>query len=332
MDALLGEDRTLGNRLSLTVLTPVGMPHSLPLAAADTREIGRLQGQLWEQLDLPRHTGNDLLLNLCNTAPIAARNMLATIYDASVYAVPEAYSLPFRTWYRALIPAIGRRSRRIVTPSQFSRLELQRHARIASDNITVIPGSGEHIIASPADERIVQRLGLRPRGYVLAVSSYSKHKNVAGVAKAAKLFSRRDFEVVLAGGGNPRVFSGGATARDSHVRSAGYVSDAELRALYQNAACFVYPSFYEGFGLPPLEAMTCGCPVVVSRAASLPEVCGEAAMYCDPSDPADIARAMGEVVRDPSLQEDLRRRSIERARSFSWKAAARSMLNLILNL
>jgi glycosyltransferase involved in cell wall biosynthesis len=112
----------------------------------------------------------------------------------------------------------------------------------------------------------------------------------------------------------------------------GYVSDTELRALYENAACFVYPSFYEGFGLPPLEAMTCGCPVVVSRAASLPEVCGDAAVYCDPGDPADIARGIDQVLANSAVQEDLRRRSLERARSFSWKRAARAMLQQIEDL
>jgi glycosyltransferase involved in cell wall biosynthesis len=112
----------------------------------------------------------------------------------------------------------------------------------------------------------------------------------------------------------------------------GYVSDAELRALYENAACFVYPSFYEGFGLPPLEAMTCGCPVVVSRAASLPEVCGDAAVYCDPCDPADIARAMERVLGNPAAQEDLRRRSLERARTFSWKQTACAVLGHLEDL
>jgi glycosyltransferase involved in cell wall biosynthesis len=314
---------------AFTVLTPPGTPRSLPLRAMEVREIGRFRGHLWEQVELPGHTGHDLLLNLCNTAPLTARKMIATILDASVYAVPKAYSLPFRTWYRTLIPVVARRSRRVVTISEFSRRELQRFAGIASDSITVIPASGEHILAVSADESVLARLQLRSRAYVLAVSSHSTHKNVAGVTQAADLITAEKFELVLAGGGNPRVFSSSPTPGTGRLRRTGYVNDAELRALYEHAACFVYPSFYEGFGLPPLEAMSCGCPVVVSRAASLPEVCGEAAVYCDPHDPADIARAISRVVTDPALQDDLRHRGSERAAHFSWRRAGRAMLDIV---
>jgi len=331
MDALLLEDRALGERLSLTVVTPAGTAPSLALRALKTREVGRFRGQLWEQLDLPRYAGSDRIVNLCNTAPLAGRDMIATIYDASVYAVPDAYSLPFRTWYRTLLPRVGRRARRVVTTSQFSRQELERYAHIESGRISVIPGSGEHVLAVPADPQVLERLELNSRKYALAVSSFSPHKNLAGVAQAATLLAGRGFDVVLAGDGNPRIFSNTATGSNGHLRIAGYVSDGELRALYENAACFVYPSFYEGFGLPPLEAMTCGCPVVVSHAASLPEVCGDAGLYCDPSNPADIARAINRVMRDSSLQDELRCRSTERARTFSWKRSARSLLDLVLD-
>jgi glycosyltransferase involved in cell wall biosynthesis len=128
---------------------------------------------------------------------------------------------------------------------------------------------------------------------------------------------------------NPEVFSSRSVPEHTHLRFAGYVTDAELRALYEQAACLVYPSFYEGFGLPPLEAMCCCCPVVAARAASLPEVCGDAAMYCDPADASDIARVVQRVVSDSAMQEDLRQRGAERARRFSWSGAATSMLNLL---
>lgn len=332
MDAVLLEQSAPQKRLDLTVLTPSGTPHSLRLGTIRVRESGRLQGHWWEQLELARWAGSHLLLNLCNTAPLTGQNMITIIYDASVFAVPEAYSRTFRLWYRVMMPAVGRRSRQVITASQFSRNELARYARIAPHRIAVIPGSGEHILASPPDESVLPRLDLRPRRYILAVNSHSLHKNVAGFALAAKLLDRADYDVVLAGGANTRVFRGSSSLPESRLRLTGYVSDAELRALYESAACFVYPSFYEGFGLPPLEAMACGCPVVVSRAASLPEVCGDAAVYCDPHDPVDIARAIDQVLADPAAQEDLRARSLERAGSFSWRRAARAMLGHIEEL
>jgi glycosyltransferase involved in cell wall biosynthesis len=217
----------------------------------------------------------------------------------------------------------------VVTTSQFSRRELERYARIPYDAITVIPGSGEHILGLPPDETVIRRLGLRPREFILGVNSHSIHKNVLGFARAVNLMQREDYDVVLAGGANTRIFQDGAKLPASRLRATGYLTDPELRALYQSAACFVYPSLYEGFGLPPLEAMACGCPVVVSRAASLPEVCGDAAVYCDSHDPSDIARAIDRVLADATLQEDLRRCSKERASRFSWKAAARTMLDIV---
>jgi glycosyltransferase involved in cell wall biosynthesis len=329
MDAILREDTALQERLNFTVLTPSGTLHPRDLRVIRVRDSGRFHGHVWEQLELARRAGGDLLLNLCNTAPIAGQNMITTIYDASVFAVPEAYSRTFATWYRILIPAIGRRSRRVITASQFSRNELQQHARIAPHMVAVISGSGDHILGVPPNEGIIRRLGLQPRRYILGVNSHSRHKNVAGFARAATLLDRAEYDIVLAGGVDKRIFRESTNLPESRLRMTGYVTDGELRALYENAACFVYPSFYEGFGLPPLEAMNCGCPVVVSRAASLPEVCGDAALYCDPGDPGDIARAIDQLLADAAVQDDFRRRSLERARSFSWKGAARAMLQHI---
>lgn len=329
MDALTTSTPAIRARFSISVLTPRKISSSLRFSSISIREVGSLHGQLWEQLELARHAAGALLLNLCNTAPLASRNMVATIHDASVYAVPRAYSRLFRTWYRFMLPRLGRRARQIVTDSDFSRRELERYTGISSAKVKVIQGSGEHILAQPADPRIIERMSLRPRGYVVAVGSHSVHKNLAGVAEVAKQLGTLGVDTLIAGGTNTDVFGSRSLTDHTHLRFAGYVSDAELRALYEHAACLLYPSFYEGFGLPPLEAMSCCCPVVAARAASLPEVCGEAAVYCDPADPSDIARAVQLVVGDSAMQEDLRRRGAARARQFTWSGAATSMFNLL---
>jgi glycosyltransferase involved in cell wall biosynthesis len=329
MDALLTSSPAVRARFSFSVLAPPGTALSLSLATIPTRHVGSLRGQLWEQLELPRHAAEAMLLNLCNTAPLTSGDMVATIHDASVYAVPEAYSRLFRTWYRFMLPRLGKRARQIVTVSEFSKRELERYTRVSTAGVTIISGGGEHILAQPADPRIVERMSLRPRGYVVAVGSRSPHKNLAGVAEAARQLGRQGIDTVIAGCTNTEVFSSATVPEHTHLHFAGYVTDAELRALYEQAACLVYPSFYEGFGLPPLEAMNCCCPVVAARAASLPEVCGDAAVYCDPADPSDIARTVQRVVSDLAMQDDMRRRGAERARRFSWSGAATSMLNLI---
>jgi glycosyltransferase involved in cell wall biosynthesis len=113
--------------------------------------------------------------------------------------------------------------------------------------------------------------------------------------------------------------------QSEHVTHLGYVTDGELRALYENALCFVYPSMYEGFGLPPVEAMTCGCPVIVAKAASLPEICGDAALYCDPMDPRDIARAIRLLAGNSSLRDELRAKGRVRAAGLTWKACAQEV-------
>jgi glycosyltransferase involved in cell wall biosynthesis len=128
-------------------------------------------------------------------------------------------------------------------------------------------------------------------------------------------------KVVAAGGSQDRVFAG-VDLTGTSVVLAGYVTDGELRALYEGAQCFVFPSYYEGFGLPPLEAMHCGCPAVVSRRASLPEVCGNAVAYCDPEDPADIARQLRRVLTSAALRGELRQAGLAHTKMFRWANAA----------
>jgi glycosyltransferase involved in cell wall biosynthesis len=292
-------------------------------------QVGRLGGHPWEQLELPWHARKGLLLSLANTGPLLKQRQIVTMHDASVFAFSEAYSAAFGWWYRFLLPALGSRVRRVVTDSEFSKSELVRYAHIPPDRIRVIPLSGEHIRDVEPDQGILARLGLGSRAYLLAVGSRSPHKNFRTVAQAVERLCARDFDVVVAGGRNEHVFGSTAAQLDPGLTHTGYVSDAELRALYEGAACFVYPSLYEGFGLPLLEAMTCGCPVIASRAASLPEVAGSAAMYCDPLSPDNVADCINQVMHDEALQERLRRLGRERALQFTWASSAKAMLHLI---
>ena len=296
--------------------------------ALEPVKVGALTGHAWEQLDLPRHAGSSLLLNLCNTGPVARRRQLVVLHDAGTLANPATYSLPFRGWYRWMFGGLMRRAGIVATVSKFSAGELMSRIGGRAGNIELMPGAGDHILRTQADRRVIERLGLSRCPYVLAVGSRTPNKNFTGVARAASLLNDLGVKVVAAGGSNSRVFNGVDLSSESLVL-AGYVTDGELRALYENAACFVFPSFYEGFGIPPLEAMHCGCPVIVSDRASLPEVCGQAALYCNPDDPIDIAAKLRRVLTSHQLQQELREAGRARAREFSWSRAAAQLEELL---
>jgi glycosyltransferase involved in cell wall biosynthesis len=325
LDHLIVEGEYPAGAWTFTLLVPPSAERPA-LEGITVRAVGRGQGQWWEQLQLPMHTRGGLLLSFANVAPLAARSQCVTIHDASVFAVPDAYRITFRTWYRFLLPALGRRADRVLTDSRFSREELIRWARIPERKLAVVPLAGEHILAAPADIQVLARNDLGKRPYIIAVSSGSPHKNLQGVARAVEMAGRDDYDLVLVGGRHSGVFKDGGDGSGTRIQRLGYVSDGELRALYENAACLLYPSLYEGFGLPPLEAMACGCPVIASNAASLPEVCGDAALYCDPRNPSDIAARIREVLDKPEVRQTLRERSLVRARQFRWSATARAVM------
>lgn len=292
------------------------------------RSVGRLRGHPWEQLELPVATRGRALVNLCNTAPVQKREQIVVLHDAAIASMPKNYSFWFRTWYRLMIRYYGARAAKIATVSDFSAQEIARYFNISRDLISVIPESGEHILRANVDEAILQRLGLDADRYFLAVSSMAPNKNFRMVVDAVSRMPPVPFRFVVVGGRNATVFKDNFDL-PTGVVEAGYVSDSELRALYEHAACFIYPSLYEGFGLPPLEAMTCGCPVVVSNVASLPEVCGKAAAYFDPRDPADVASSLSRVLGSRTYRSELREAGLARSRLWTWRDAASRLEEII---
>ncbi|HEX6408749.1 MAG TPA: glycosyltransferase family 1 protein [Gemmatimonadales bacterium] len=326
LDRELGSSSELRKQYSFRLVAPSGERRQIALNHISTVEVGRLRGQQWEQLELPAYTAGRLLLNLCNTAPVGVRSIVV-IHDASVFAVPQAYSPAFRSWYRILIPLLGRRALRLITVSDFSRKELSRRAGIPPDKFDILPLGADHVLHAPADKGVFHRLPVGPGRYILSVGSRSPHKNLGALIAAVAALGVKQLPLVLAGGANARVFAG--SVRSESSIDAGYVTDGELRALYENALCFVFPSLYEGFGLPPLEAMLCGCPALVSNAGSLPEVCGSGARYCNPGNPDDIARGIREIVAEPGVREQQIRAGAARAREFTWQRSVHELISIL---
>ncbi len=283
--------------------------------------VGRHGGQAWEQLDLPRQLRGGVLLSLGNTAPLlAGRRQAVVIHDAGVFDTPESYSWQFRAWYRLLHHGLARSGAKILTVSEFSRGRLAERLRLDPTRIGVLPEGGEHILRAPADAGILARHGLQPGRYALAVGNPAAHKNLALLQAAAGLLAARGLTLALAGAADAAVFR--RTEGGPAAIALGRVSDAELRALYEQALCLVFPSRYEGFGLPPLEAMTCGCPVLAARSGAVPEVCGEAALWFDAASPESLTAALARLLEEEGLLPQLRRAGLLRAAQFTWPRAA----------
>lgn len=330
LDELLAEGVVDRDRFRLTVLQPRIVAEPVGYRHIAMREVGRSTGHLWEQTKLPAHVRGRLLLNFCNTAPLLKRNQVLTMHDAAVRAVPEAYTRAFRGWYRVMHTLAGAYAARIITVSQFSKRELVERLGLPAERIAVVAEGADHIKRVESDGSVLKRFGLDRRPFVLAVSNLAPHKNFQAIVRAAEIARLADVDIVIAGGANPQVFATRSGTLPASVKYVGRVGDGELRALYEHAACFVYPSLYEGFGLPPLEAMACGCPVVVAGAASLPEVCGDAALYCDPRSPADIAAKLGQIIADEALHARLRERGLARAAQFTWRRCASEVWQQVL--
>ena len=311
----------------VTVLAPPAAP---AMAGIAVRHVGSLAGHTWEQFDLPRHAGAGVLLNLGNTAPLVLRRQVVVIHDAATFAVPEAYSWRFRTFYRALQRALVWRGVVLATVSAFSCDQIARHLGVDPQGIAVLGEGAEHILRAPADAALHARLGLS-RPYALAVGSLAPHKNLAALSATAGMLAERGMDLVITGDIAAGVFAG-AGAVPQPARLVGRVNDAALRALYEQARCFVFPSLHEGFGLPAVEAMACGCPVVAAFAGALPEVCGDAALLADPTSPADIAAAVARVLDDAALADHLRAAGRARAAGFTWAAAAGALAGVAARL
>ncbi|HEX3637531.1 MAG TPA: glycosyltransferase family 1 protein, partial [Paraburkholderia sp.] len=297
--------RLFPDETDLPLLIPANARTDVVLPKA--KMIGRwLKGSLWEQLALPFAIGGRTLLSLCNMGPLFARRQVVMMHDVAIYDLPENYSWKYRLWYRVAFSLLKRNASHIVTVSEFSKTRIMERLGIDTSRISVVLNGVDHFEKIAPDAAILSRLNLQHDGYVLAVGNLSAGKNLPRIVAAMERLSDcHDLKFVVVGGCDLRVFSSQAKVGydlTKNIIPAGFVSDGELRALYENAACFLFPSLYEGFGLPPLEAMSCGCPVIVSREASLPEVCGNAAMYCDAHSVDDIVDKVTQMMEDAAVR------------------------------
>ncbi|MBI4654810.1 MAG: glycosyltransferase family 4 protein [Nitrospirae bacterium] len=324
-------DKAIGTRICdyrFVLLSPRKTMHNLKLQNIEHKKIGYLSGHLWEQIELPIYVGTGPLINFFS-APLFKKNHVVTMHDASVFDMPSAYSKFFVFFYQNAFRIWGRRARNLITESDFSRNRLAYYCNIPADAFSIISGGHEHIIHVKSDDTVFERYNInRRKPYLLMLGSMNANKNFAGFISALEYLRGIEIAAIIVGGSNSRVFQKKYIPFSPSVKHIGHISDGEARALYENALCLVFPSFYEGFGLPPLEAMACGCPVIVSHVASLPEVCGNAVIYCDPYNSVDIAEKIKQVIDNPLLRERLRNEGLKHAQQFTWQKSAIQLIDL----
>ena len=312
------------------IYVPCGTPDDLNFSVLKIEVIGTHQGHFWEQFDLARATRGHTLISLANSGPIFHQHHLVVLHDAAPFRFPNAYALHYRLWHRFLGRALSRTAR-LATVSMFSQGELAYVLKLAETAIAVVPSGGDHLGQIMPDSRIIARLALVPCRYFLAVGSANPNKNTSLLFDtwqrcAAKIPS--GVKLVVVGDVTGRAFRAFLPVPGENVNLVlpGRVSDAELAALYQSAAAFIFPSFYEGFGIPPLEAMSYGIPVLAADIAPLRETCGNAALYFSPHEESELSRLM-ERVFAPQFD---RQAQIENGRAqlqkFKWQASVERLL------
>jgi glycosyltransferase involved in cell wall biosynthesis len=275
-------------------------------------------GHAWEQFVLPLQTaGCALLYSPANLAPALGRANVVVIHDVAALRRPDAYSRLYVEYQRRLLPALARRARLVITVSEFSRRELIDVLGAAPERIKVIPGGVDERFSARADPAAaLKHYGLE-RPYVLAVGTVSERKNLSALEQAARALGERGLEVVVAG--SDRGYLRGSQVA---LRRVGYVPERLLPGLYAGARALVMPSRYEGFGLPCLEAMACGTPVVAADRGALPETVAEAGLLVDPDEPEQLAEALVRASLDADLRDSLKAAGRARAARFGWDRTA----------
>ena len=284
------------------------------------------RGHLWEQFALPRRMDRGLLWSPSMTGPLSVRNQVVTIHDCAFFDEAHCFSRAFAAWYQYLVPRLARQVRRIITVSQFSCDRIVEKCRVPVEKVTVIhsgvdPRFRPHSTAEIAAARA--QLNLPPR-YALCVGSLEPRKNLARLLLAWQRVQPNlpGLSLVLVGGKGHVFRDVGLPQAPAATHLTGYIDDDLLPAVYAGAELFVYPSVYEGFGLPLIEAMASGVPVVTSNVSALPEVAGDAAVTADPLSIDSIASAIERVATDSVLRAQMRERGLSRAAQFTWERTA----------
>lgn len=297
----------------------------------------KITQKLWEQIVLPinKETEN-VLWSPTNTGPIYTSNHFITLHDIGVFPHPEWFAKSYVRWKRMIIPQIARRARGILTVSEFSKTVICEHLAVSPQKVKVVYNGVDTDHFKPASQKRIEAVTDQyaiSEPYFLALASLDPRKNFSRLIKAwnncVKQESLKNHTLVIAGGGNANFSMFEARAESESVKFLGYVEDNNLPPLYSGAMGFFFPSLFEGFGLPVVEAMACGTAVLTSETTALGEITGNAAVQVDPGSIESIQEGMMEIIESPSLRNSLIEKGFERIKLFNWDNAAKEIYDYL---
>ena len=297
-----------------------------------TVECGSLKTHLWEQISLPRFLktqNNPLLISFSGCGPLNYTNQIITIHDVSYERRPEWFSKNFYRYYHFMMPRIGRKAHAVLTVSEFSKEEIVITSGIPADKIHVIHSNVPFHDVPSAESILAYKKPENTEKYILTVSSMDPRKNFVKLVEAFDKIDDKSIKLYIIGM-QFKAFNTPDLQKliGDNVVLPGYIDDDALQKMYQNALFSIYPSLYEGFGLPPLESMTFGCPAILSDIPALREVSEDAALYVDPYNVEDMTEKMNRLSKDSDLRQELRLKGLEQIKKYSWDKSAKQVLDL----
>lgn len=292
-----------------------------------------LKGHIYEQLSIPSQLNKQqLLFSPSNLGPLSHKNQIVMIHDLATFDHPEWFNSQFQLAYRYLTPMLAKRVKAIITVSEYSKSRIIYHLPIADENVHVIPlgvDSSFYIENKPTinSQALRKKYQIGDKPYLLSLCSIDPRKNIRSLVKSwlALPHLHKDFNLVIAGG-NSRPFTNQKQLNHTSIYYPGFIDDHDLPCLYQHAKAFAYPSLYEGFGLPPLEAMAAGLPVLASNQTSIPEVVKDRAILVNPLDINDISHNLEQMLTTQNYNPQY---NINHAKQFNWSQSANKLENII---
>jgi glycosyltransferase involved in cell wall biosynthesis len=320
-------DRRPGAADRYLLLTPPGA-ENLNLTRIPVRIVHGGRGHAWEQMTLAWAARNGRLLSLCGASPVLHPRQVVVIHDAAVFCHPEHFRPAYAAFHRILGRLLASRAR-IATVSHFSRHELATTLHIPAAKITVAPNSADHLRAIKPDPDVVAALDLTDRPYFVALGNLTPNKNIAVTLRPLARIPDPAVRLVLIGSRPEAIFDAPSLQHDPRLIIAGRCSDAQIVALLTQARGLLFPSLYEGFGIPPLEAFALGCPVIASDIPATREVCADAALYFAPTDDAALAEHMKRLLNETDHAR--RDAGLRRTELYSWSRSAEVLEHLLLS-